>query len=129
MTINECVICLEKFNTSIYKCPTCKNCFHNKCIRKLKQNNCPLCRSSIIIPNNSKSNVIFNNMDETNKLYNIDYFTNKWKDKTCLNENHKFILETLGDWISNNNNNNNLTFIYKCMYLECTNCKKNMIIN
>lgn len=123
----ECVICLEKLNTFIYKCHNCNNCFHNECIKKVKKNVCPLCRCSLIIPNNYKYNLIFNNMDETNKIYNIDYFINKWVYKKCLEENHNFILETLGDW--NFNNNNNLTFIYKCMYLECTNCKKNMIIN
>ena len=126
MDNNICVICLDSMNNTTYNCNNCNNNFHIECIKKLKKKQCPLCRNCIIIPYNSDYNVTFNNMDETDRIYDINLYINKWYDKKCLDNKHHFILETLGDWIMDNNN---LKFKYKCMYLECTVCKKNKIIN
>lgn len=126
MNNNMCVICLEPMISNTYNCNNCRNDFHIDCIKKLKKKECPLCRNSIIIPYKSNYNVTFNNMDETNRIYDIDFYINKWYDKNCLHNNHHFILETLGDWIMDDND---LKFKYKCMYLECNVCKKNKIIN
>jgi hypothetical protein len=49
---DDCTICIEKLNTTnLYTCSTCKNSFHNECIKTLCNYNkhCPLCRSSITI--------------------------------------------------------------------------------
>ena len=59
-------------------------------------------------------------MDETNRIYNIDFYINKWYDKNCLNNNHH-LYWNIRYWIMDDNN---LKFKYKCMYLECTVCKK-----
>ena len=123
---NTCVICLDNMDESIYKCNKCNNNFHIDCIKKLKKKLCPLCRTCITITDNSDYNVTFNNMDETNRIYDINFYINKWYDKDCLNNKHHFILETLGDWIMDDDD---LKFKYKCMYLECTICKKHRIIN
>ena len=46
--------------------------------KKLKKKQCPLCRNCIIIPYNSDYNVTFNNMDETDRIYDINLYINKW---------------------------------------------------
>ena len=125
MNNNICVICLEPMICKTYNCNNCNNDFHIDCIKKLKKKECPLCRNFITIPNKSVYSVTFNNMDETNRIYDIDFYINKWSDKNCLHNKHHFILETLGDWTMENND---LKFKYKCMYLECTVCNKNKII-
>ena len=43
------------------------------------------------------------------EVYNIDKYIDKWGRKTCLDNNHKFRLETLGDW---GLRNGRLTFKY-----------------
>lgn len=118
----ECVICLEPVDKKKnFKCKTCGNIFHTKCIYNLSEKVCPLCRCKIKIEINSKYNCIFNNMNE-NDVYDVDKYINKWGRKTCLENNHKFCLETLGDWSLNNNSINDLKFKYTCMHIECVDC-------
>lgn len=121
----ECVICLEPVsNNKNFKCKKCKNIFHSKCIYNLIEKECPLCRERIKIEVNSKYNCIFNNMNENN-IYDVDKYINKWGRKTCLSNNHKFCLETLGDW---GMSSRGLTFKYTCMHIECVDCNISTIM-
>lgn len=123
----ECVICLEKVDKNKnFKCRTCNNIFHTKCIYDLKEKKCPLCREKIKIVHKSNYNVIFNNMND-NDVYDIDKYINKWGRKTCLSNNHKFCLETLGDW-GLNSNTTDLKFKYTCMHIQCVDCNISTIM-
>lgn len=123
----ECVICLEKVDKNKnFKCKTCNNIFHTKCIYDLKEKKCPLCREQIKIEYKSNYNYIFNNMDD-NDIYDIDKYINKWGRKTCLETKHKFCLETLGDW-GINNNTTDLKFKYTCMHIQCVDCNISTIM-
>ena len=122
-----CSICLENINQESYdkfKCNQCNNTFHFSCILNLKKNICPLCRSKIKYKQ-TYNNYTFNNMNSSNK-YNIDYYIYKWNDKKCISSNHKFKLETLGDW--NFDNNYKPIFTFKSMYVQCINCCTSNII-
>jgi len=122
---NECVICLEEVDKHTnFKCKLCKNIFHTKCIYNLKEKKCPLCREEIKIEIKSKHNCIFNNMND-NDIYDVDKYISKWVRKTCISNNHKFCLETLGDWEMSSNE---LIFKYTCMYIECADCNISTII-
>ena len=117
----ECVICLEPVNKiKNFKCKKCQNVFHTKCIYDLKEKKCPLCREKIVIVHKSKYNFIFNNMND-NDVYDIDKYINKWGRKTCLENKHKFCLETLGDW-GIDYNTTDLKFKYTCMHIQCVDC-------
>lgn len=121
----ECVICLEPINEhKNFKCKECKNIFHAQCIYNLIEKECPLCRTPIKIEVNSKYNCIFNNMNE-NVIYDVDKYINKWGRKTCLSNNHKFCLETLGDW---GIFNRKLKFKYTCMHVQCVDCNISTIM-
>lgn len=118
---SECVICLESIDKTIdtfMKCNVCENIFHKKCIYNLKKKECPLCRTKINVNYSNKYNAIFNNMND-DEVYNIDKYIDKWGRKTCLDNNHKFRLETLGDW---GLRNGRLTFKYTCMHIQCIDC-------
>lgn len=75
-------------------------------------------------------NYIFNNMSHLDNIneneYNIYFYLDKWNNKKCFYNNHKFKLETLGEW---DILNNDFYFTYKYMYIECLNCNKSKIIN
>lgn len=120
----ECIICLEQNCTEdCFSCDTCKNVFHNSCIVKIKNKLCPICRCSI---KKKYNNYTFNNMD-LNRNFDIDYYINKWNNRKCINSNHLFELETLGEW-NVNNNTWDLIFEYKYMHIKCVNCEKNIIV-
>jgi len=122
---NECVICLEDVDKhKNFKCKLCKNIFHTKCIYDLKEKKCPLCREEIKIDIHSKHNCIFNNMNE-NDIYNVDKYINKWGNKICLQNRHKFCLETLGNW---DMCNIGLVFEYTCMHIQCVDCNISTIM-
>ena len=115
----ECVICLEPVDKKKnFKCKTCENIFHTKCIYNLNEKVCPLCRAEIKIMVESKYNCIFNNMNENN-IYDVDKYIDKWGRKTCLSNNHKFCLETLGNW---DMTSGRLQFDYTCMHIQCVDC-------
>lgn len=123
----ECVICLESINKkadSIIKCGICENIFHKKCIYNLKKKECPLCRTKINLHHSDKYNVVFNNMNDED-VYNIDKYIDKWGRKTCLDNNHKFNLETLGDW---GLFDGRLKFKYTCMHIQCVDCNISTIM-
>ena len=90
----------------------------------MKEKKCPLCREKIKIEIKSKHNCIFNNMND-NDIYDVDKYINKLGRKTCISNNHKFCLETLGDWEMSNSE---LIFKYTCMYIECADCNISTII-
>ena len=123
--MDQCCICLDNIeNNNNYKCNHCNNNFHYKCILQLKKNICPLCRNSIIINNNNtKYNITFNNMTDNNN-FDLNQYIEKWSDKKCLELNHNFKLETLGDW----DYDSELIFKFRYMYIECLDCKKNIVI-
>lgn len=125
MDSDICSICLEYNNEDNYTCMYCNNSFHNSCVKKMKNNNCPLCRKELQIYSTNYKNVIFNNMN-THNNYDIDNYLNKWNNKKCFSDNHNFKLETLGDWSMIDNE---FKFTYKCMYIECINCNKTKIVN
>ena len=122
--MSQCCICLDTIlNNNTYKCSHCNNIFHHDCILQLKKNICPLCRNTIIINNNTKYNITFNNMTDNNN-FNLNQYIQKWSDKKCLQLNHNFKLETLGDW----DFDSELIFKFRFMHIECLDCKKNIII-
>jgi len=122
---NECVICLETVDKNKnFKCSTCKNIFHTKCIYNLIEKECPLCRTEIKIIINTKYNCIFNNMNQ-NDIHDIDKYINKWGRKTCVSNNHKFCLETLGNW---DMGSRGLEFKYTCMHIQCVDCNISTIM-
>lgn len=50
--INECIICLENDSTMKYSCNTCKNEFHETCIKEMIKvsptyDKCPYCRGKL----------------------------------------------------------------------------------
>ena len=114
---HECPICLEEINNNTkFKCVNCKYEFHSKCIIKIDK--CPMCReplSKTRIPNN----VQFNNMNFRDE-YDIQALLDKFGRRTCIEQNHCFYFETLGEWEMKNNE---LVFRYSCMHVECRNCK------
>ena len=122
-----CAICLEYNNEDNYTCMYCNNSFHNSCVKKMKNNNCPLCRKELKIYSTNYKNVIFNNMS-THHNYDIDNYLDKWNNKKCFSDNHNFKLETLCDWTMLDNEFT-FTFTYKCMYIKCINCNKTKIVN
>ena len=128
-----CAICLDennKNNEDNFICVHCNNIFHNSCIKKMNNNLCPLCRKELKNTSYNYENYIFNNMsnlyNSNENNYNINFYLDKWNNKKCFHNNHKFKLETLGDW---DILNNDFYFTYKCMYIECLNCNKSKIIN
>lgn len=122
MNYTECSICLDKIVDNIFKCSNCSNIFHINCINKIHKKNCPLCRH---ILQESFNSYIFNNHDDSGKIYDINKYISKWGKHKCLKNKHKFLLETLGDW---KNNNQTLVFDYKCMHIECLDCNIKSII-
>ena len=118
---HECVICLESMDenaNSVIECESCRNIFHKKCIYKLQKKECPLCRERIQLNNSTNFNIVFNNMNEDD-VYDIDKYVNKWGRKTCLSNDHRFCLETLGDW---GLSDTGLVFKYTCMHIQCIDC-------
>lgn len=121
---NDCCICLEEINPDgdhdSITCDTCKNQFHYECLLKSKQTTCPLCRQSIKIKSSVYTNYTFNNMDDHNRyVFKIDNYINKWRNPSCIKDNHHFLLETLGDW---GMHRGELRFDYKFMYIKCSHC-------
>lgn len=132
----ECVICLEeikdKDKDTEYKCYSCNNYFHHKCIINLKKKKCPLCREKIIYlkkdikHNISYKNIKFSNL--TNRMnYDLDNFIIQWKNKKCLDCNHCIKIETLGEWVFDGLYKE-LNLRYTCMHMECETCNISQII-
>ena len=129
-----CAICLDENNEDNFVCNYCNNVFHNTCIKNMNNNYCPLCRKELHNTSYNYKNYIFNNMsnlddntENNNKnKYNINFYLEKWNNKKCFINNHKFKLETLGDW---DILNNDFYFTYKCMYIECLDCKVSKLLN
>ena len=85
---------------------------------------CSLCKEYKITEKNNNYNYNLNNLlDES---INIQYYLNKWPHKKCIENNHFFNLETLGDWCMNNSNEFKMNFTM--MYINCKNCKKELLI-
>lgn len=130
---DTCAICLDDItnnneSTSPYNC---NHIYHKKCIEYLlksdlkKKYNCILCQSNVKYTY-KYTNFVFNNMLEGIKTFDIDNYLKKWEKKSCLENNHKFIIETLGEWEFTSISNP--IFNYKCMLFECKNCKISQII-
>tara|TARA_B100000401_G_scaffold112941_1_gene73728 strand:+ start:403 stop:606 length:204 start_codon:yes stop_codon:yes gene_type:complete len=61
------------------------------------------------------------------KTFDTTYYLNKWKNKNCINQNHKIIIETIGDWDIHTNKLEPI-FKYRYMLLECNHCKTSQTI-
>lgn len=125
---HTCAICLDDItsedeSTNPYNC---NHIYHKKCIEYLlksnfkKKYNCSLCQSNVKYTY-KYTNFVFNNMLEGEKIFNIDDYLKKWKCKECFQNNHKFLIETIGEW--NFINISNPTFEFKYMLIQCNNCK------
>lgn len=128
--MEECCICLE--NENCVEFYDCKHVFHEDCLNKLKQfkfNRCPICKcknSGIKQQKTFTNKITFNNM--TNREFNLNKYLCKWEKKDCIEKNHSFLVETLGDWYSNHNSDEIVSFSYKFMYIQCEECGINKFI-
>lgn len=127
-----CPICLDTIEINDISRPyNCDHIYHTECIKNLcdssckRKYNCSLCNERIKYEY-KYTNFVFNNMLEGEKTFDIDLYINKWKYKNCINNNHKLLIETLGDW--DVSSTHNLKFNYKSMYIECLQCKITQII-
>ena len=125
-----CSICLDSSNDSSLDKPfKCEHVFHIKCFNQLTKNNficCPLCKKSIKQVYDGNITYTFNNMlDNNERDFDIPYYISQWKDKQCEENSHTLLLETLGDWVYMDDK---LKLDYKCMYIKCCNCNKDMIV-
>ena len=129
----SCPICLDTIEINdISKPYICNHIYHKDCIKNLytsgckRKYNCSLCNERVKYEY-KYTNFVFNNMLEGEKIFDIDIYINKWKYKNCIINNHKLLIETLGDW--DMSSTRNLVFTYKSMYIECLHCKSTQIIN
>ena len=124
--MDDCCICLEKTDEVGHF--ACNHVFHKECLEKLqahKYNRCPMCKSNYNVKKDDPTidysqNVVFNNMSDTN--FNLNRYMRKWEKKDCFTKNHKFLIETLGDWNLSKNPNEVVSFSYKVMYIRCREC-------
>lgn len=134
--MDPCPICLENIEDSVDNTTPydCYHTYHINCIKQLNKynlptrNNCLLCMSDIkdfkIIKPPIK--YVFNNMLDGERNFDIDSYLKKWNDHKCFEKNHKFHIETIGDW--NCSKYKELYFTYNSMFIECENCKKHIIV-
>lgn len=127
----DCLICLDQVDEK-FTPYQCNHCFHLECFLKYDKYNkiCPLCRAKKNSNNgginySEYENYTFNNLT-ANRIYNIPYYLKKWKNKNCFDKNHHLKLETCGDWEFNNND---LKLNFRCMCIECEECKTSTITN
>ena len=125
-----CAICLDPIEKE-YKPYNCNHFYHQECIKILESSSCAmktrcsLCKAIRIDKNRIKyDNYKLNNFLDNS--VNVQYFLNKWPDKKCMDNNHHFNLETLGDWFMNNSNEFKMSF--RMMHINCKNCKKELLI-
>lgn len=128
-----CPICIEPV-TDEYKPYYCNHLYHKNCIKQLQiskcneyKYNCSLCKSALKLVSGNKKlykNYIFNNFLE--KDMDVQYYIHQWSNKECLENNHKFKLETLGDWTMSNSRNFYMDF--KFMLVKCEECNKDQLI-
>ena len=96
---NSCSICLESLNNNKILKYECNHYFHENCINRWN-NGCPLCRAKEKISNNinnskNKENIL--DINYIKKLSNVNgsdrmIYINRWNDRECVNNNHKFIV-------------------------------------
>lgn len=99
-----CAICIDNLDNNIINKWSCIHIFHSNCIKKWKNNSCPLCRTTELNNQNIKSNN--QNILDINKLKNIcknlegdikEIYLELFNDKDCITNNHNLIcLEQFG---------------------------------
>ena len=126
--MNNCAICLDDINENEKTIPfKCNHTFHKKCISELvnskcqKKYNCCLCNARVKYEYDS-TNIKFNNMLEGKMIFDLNKYLDKWKNKTCINNKHNILLETIGDWSFDERSSELLKFNYQYMLIECQNC-------
>lgn len=95
----SCSICLESLNNNKISKYECNHYFHECCLKNW-DNGCPLCRAiernrNINSNSKNKQNILdINSMRNIKNLYGSDMmiYINKWNDRECVNNNHKFIV-------------------------------------
>jgi len=128
-SLNECPICLDII-TDEFKPYQCKHLYHLECYKQLStklKKTCILCMSPIIKKSQlTNMNYKFNNQLDGEREFNLEYYIEKWPYKECLKK-HQIIFETLGNW-DWPDRSKDLKFTFKNMYIECSDCKKTIII-
>ena len=131
MDDDVCPICIEAVDYE-FKPYNCIHSYHKECFLRLKNikgeynSICSLCRSKKkkFICGNNYTNYTFNNFIDT--TLDIQKYINKWSKKECLDNNHKLILETLGDWYMSSSRDLKMSF--RMMHITCTVCNKDQLI-